>query len=185
MESTGGIKAKALDAISLPPEVASKTFAVAELEYGTASQNGSVKLIEAGPFDAIYLSQDEYCVVWDKDFKCSGEFHLIDEVFVEYLAYLMPELYGVTMHRYSTTVAVAWATPGAEDSTLGEGLTRLSAMASSIICGDVTVEQLWKQLYTPENTPKIEAMRVARMEADLIVQALMSSTPTGLAPGEL
>jgi hypothetical protein len=185
METTSGVSTEVAPVITLPAELSDKTFSEAELEFGIKADTGTT-IVVASPFDAIYRAEDPTYIVWDKDFEHS-EHELTNEVFVEYLAYLMPNLYNVEWSKYFGATAVAWATPGADGSKLGEGVAKLNEQSRRVISGETTLDQLWDQLYTPENTGKINALLSSRprVETDVIVRTVLEGKPLPFAHGEL
>jgi hypothetical protein len=184
METTSGVSAEVAPAITLPVELSDKTFSEAELEFGIKADTGTT-IVVASPFDAIYRAEDPTYLVWDKDFEHS-EHELTNEVFVEYLAYLMPNLYNVEWSKWFGTTAVAWATDGADDSTLGEGVAKLNEQTRRVISGETTLDQLWERFYTPENTKKVNALLIGRrIEPDVIVRTVLEGKPLPFAHGEL
>lgn len=185
MEATSGVSTGVVFAITLPAELSNKTYSEAETDFGVASKTDQM-IVVASPFDAIYRAEDPNYIVWDKDFESSGQHMFTNEVFVEYLAYLMPELYNVEWSRWHGIAGVAWATDGADDSTLGEGVSKLTEQTRRVISGETTLDQLWDQLYTTENTDKINALLSGhRVEPDVIVRTVLEGNPLPFAHGEL
>lgn len=170
--------------IVLPSEFSSKTLAAASEDHGVQGDN-DITMIFIPPFDAVYLSEDQTHVVWEKDFHYSGEKTITFEVFVEYLAYLMPELYNVSCD-WRGNATLAWATEGADSLPLGESVSKLGSETLRLINGESNIDQLWDALYTEDNVAKIDALvRGTRLEADAIVQTLMNGHAVSLAQGEL
>lgn len=171
-------------AITLPTGLSDKTYPEAELEFGIKSE-ADTTIVVASPFDAIYRAEDPTYIVWDKDFEYS-KYELTNEVFVEYLAYLMPDLYNVSWSKWYGTTALAWATDGADVRTLGEGAAKLTEQTRRVISGETTIDQLWEQFYTPENTEKVNALLSGhRIEPDIIVRTVLEGNPLPFAEGEL
>jgi hypothetical protein len=170
--------------IILPPEVSGKILSEALEAYGVEDP-GYITSFAAAPFEAVYISEDDTCTVWEKDFKYRGKKNITRAIFVEYLAYLMPELYNVSCDvRGNATLA--WATRGTDSLTLGEGVTGLSSDAIRIINAELTLEQLWEAFYTDVNTAKIsKLMSGPHIEADAIVRTIMADAPLSMAHGEL
>ena len=170
-------------AVALPPEFVGKTLHEAIAEYGYMGEE-DIPMVVVSPFEALYVSEDKHHVVWEKDFSYSGEKHIARDVFVEYLAYLMPELYNVSYCLGTATLA--WATPDVETLTLGEGVARVSAETLRLLSGETTIDHHWDMFFTEENENKIDAMvRGARLEADDIVRAIMDNHSVSLSRGEL
>lgn len=184
MEATSEASTEIAPAITLPTDLSGKTYSEAELEFGIESDTDT-KIVVAAPFDAIYRAEDPAYIVWDRDFEHSGH-ELTNEVFVEYLAYLMPDLYTVEWSRWYGVTSLAWATAGADDCTLGEGVAKLTEQTRRVIAGETTLDQLWDRFYTPENTAKIDALLSGRrIEPDIIVRTVLEGKPLPFAHGEL
>ena len=170
-------------AIVLPPEFVGKNLNEAIAEYGYMGQE-DIPMVVVSPFEALYVSEDKRHVVWEKDFPYSGKKHIARAVFVEYLAYLMPELYNVS-YRIGTAT-LAWATPDVETLTLGEGVGKISAETLRLLNGETTIDQHWDTFFTDENETKIDTMvRGARLQADAIVRGIMDNHSVSLSRGEL
>jgi len=169
--------------ITLPSDLSDKTLHEAELRFGVEG-NYDITMIIVPPFDAIYRAEDPAYVVWEKDFPYVGKKDVANEIFVEYLSYLMPELYNV--ERSWGVATLRWVTPGANDSTLGEGVIKLKDYTVRVINGEISIDKLWDQLYTPDNCAKIEALtRGPYVERDMIVRTLMENLPASFAHGKL
>lgn len=186
MEATSGISTEVTAVITLPSELSAMIYSEAEGEFGILSQRDEM-IIVASPFDAIYRADDPRYIVWDKDFEYSGKREFTNEVFVEYLAHLMPNLYNVVWDRWLKVTSVAWATAGADESTLSESVAKLNEQTRRVISGETTLDQLWEQFYTPENSDKINALLSSRprIEADVIVRTVLEGKPLPFAHGEL
>lgn len=170
--------------VTLPDEMSGLTLSEALQEFGIEGDNG-MKMLVTPTFEATYISEDETCVVWEKDFSYRGEKNITRAIFVEYLAYLMPELYNVSCD-WVGNATIAWATLGADTLTLGAGVSQLSEHALHLINGEVTIDELWGRLYTDENTEKISRLLAGpHIAADVIVRTIMSENPLPLAYGEL
>lgn len=175
---------KPTESVVLPHNFSGKTLATASAEHGVLGLE-EITMIVIPPFEAVYLSEDGKHVVWEKDFTYRGEKNITRAVFVEYLSYLMPELYNVSC-GWLGDATIAWATPDAETLTLAEGAANLSAEALRLINGETTIDQLWDALYTDDNIVKIDALvRSTRLEADEIIRTIMNGHSVSLAQGEL
>lgn len=170
--------------VVLPSKVSGKTLHEALEAFGIEDTSG-FKTFPAEPFEAIYVSEDETCTVWEKDFKYRGEKNITRVIFVEYLAYLMPELYNVS-HDRRGNAALAWATRGTDSLTLGSGVAGLSTYAVRIISGELSLDQLWEALYTDENVTNLNRLLSGPYtEPDAIIRTIMTDAPLSMAYGEL
>lgn len=174
----------AKNAIVIPDEYARLTFTEAAETKG--EDIGSGRFIVCEPFDALYYSEDGKHIVWEKDFFTEGPASHIDAVFIEYLSIIMPSFYEVTDDGpRSTQITLSWAIP--DVSTLGEQVQLLEETTVKLITGEVSIDDLHRDFYTPETRDRVDAMCSARPRIDprVIAETILSGAPASMAQGQL